>query len=79
MYFEALITEIGDISRQDCRPEDFTSGKSAQGRKMTLLESSKQDRALGYHNNKAAKNSNENKTRIKIKYVKISHQVGISH
>lgn len=31
MYFEALTTGIGGVSRQDCRPEDFVSGNSAQG------------------------------------------------
>lgn len=31
MYFEPLITGMGAISRQNCRPEDFVSGKTAQG------------------------------------------------
>lgn len=31
MYFEALITGIGGVSREDFRPEDFVSCKSAQG------------------------------------------------
>lgn len=31
MYFEPLITGMGGVSRRDCRPEDFVSGKSAQG------------------------------------------------
>lgn len=47
MYFEALITGIGGINRQDCRPEDFLSGKSAQGGEDHIPRSSKQDRSPG--------------------------------
>lgn len=47
--------------------------------KITSVEAPNRTEALGYHNNKAAKNGNENKTRMKIEYVKITDQVGISH
>lgn len=47
MYFEALITGIGSISRQDCRPEDFVQVRVHRVGKITSLESSKKDRSPG--------------------------------